>query len=256
MKIIEDQLGRIVVYQSTNKIVSLVPSITELLFDLNLETHVIGRTKFCIHPKELIAKCAVIGGTKNVDIKKIMGLSPDIIIANKEENDKNQIENLSNEIPMFITNVSGYQTALEMIHKIGILTNSESTANILIREINESFSINFKKKKTCVYLIWKDPYMTVGADTFIHSMITKCGYKNLFSQTQRYPITSIEEIISMNPEEILLSSEPYPFGVKHLHQLQKEIPNSKVRLVDGTYFSWYGSRMRNSMAYFKSIENL
>ncbi|MGN6800381.1 MAG: helical backbone metal receptor [Ginsengibacter sp.] len=240
-----------------NRIVSLVPSQTELLFDLGLEKEVVGITKFCIHPDKWFREKARVGGTKKINSEKIKEISPDLIIANKEENVKEQIENLVEEFDVWITDVNTLKEATEMIRDIGSLCDREREAKLLASEIkagfknlNEDFSN--KEKKKAAYFIWKDPWMVAGGDTFINEMMNQAGFENVFATLDRYPEINLEDI-PLNTEFILLSSEPYPFKEKHKTEFAAINPQLKVELVDGEMFSWYGSRLLKSIDYFHSF---
>jgi ABC-type Fe3+-hydroxamate transport system substrate-binding protein len=236
------------------RIVSVVPSQTELLFDLGLSNEILGITKFCIHPKEICKTKAIVGGTKNLNIEKIISLQPDLIIANKEENVKEQIELLSEKIPVWLTDVNNYDEALQMIADMGKITQTSEKANSIKQSIDEQLSAPiFNKKRKAVYLIWKSPFMTIGGDTFIDSMMHKAGFENTFHHLTRYPEIEIENIAKSDCEFVLLSSEPYPFSQKHVDEMQASLPNKKIIIVDGEMFSWYGSRMLKSATYFKEI---
>lgn len=251
-----DQLQRkVYVDEFPKRIVSLVPSITELLADLNLNAEVVGITKFCVHPENWFNIKTRIGGTKNVNINKIISLQPDLIIANKEENVKDQTELLEKIVPVFITDVNDFNAALQMIEQIGAITNKAEAATLIIQKIKNEFELLKmpKKKLRVCYLIWKDPYMTIGGDTFIHSMLLKCGFENIFSERKRYPEITVEEIKNENFDVLLLSSEPYPFRQKHYYELQSHLPDKKILLVDGEMFSWYGSRLILTTEYFKKL---
>lgn len=235
------------------KIISLVPSITEALFDFGLsEKEIVGRTKFCIHPKNTVQRVEIIGGTKNLNIDKIKSLNPDLIIANKEENVKEQIEELQKDFKVLVTNISNLEDNYYLLKTLGNLLGKQEIAqkfNLKIYEILANFS-DLKKKK-CAYLIWKNPYMTVGFDTFIHDILDKIGFQNIFKNQKRYPEISVEDL--RNAEYIFLSSEPFPFQQKHIDELQKELPDAKIILVDGEAFSWYGTRLAKCESYFQSL---
>lgn len=235
------------------KIISLVPSITEALFDFGLsEKEVIGRTKFCIHPENAVQKIEIIGGTKNLNIAKIKSLNPDLIIANKEENVKEQIEELKKDFKVLVTNISNLEDNYYLLKTLGNLLEKQEIAqkfNLKIYEILAKFS-DLEKKK-CAYLIWKNPYMTVGFDTFIHDILDKIGFQNIFKNQKRYPEISVEDL--RNAEYIFLSSEPFPFQQKHTDELQKELPDAKIILVDGEAFSWYGTRLAKCENYFQNL---
>ena len=236
------------------KIISLVPSQTELLHYLGLENETIGITKFCIHPHEWFITKKRVGGTKNIDHKKIATLHPDLVIANKEENTKEDIETLSAKYPVWLTDIHNLAGALEMIRDIGKLTARNHEAMALAKLLKKLYPLHFKKtgRIAVVYLIWKDPFMTVGGDTFINSMLEYAGFDNVFSDLSRYPVISMEDINNSAARIILLSSEPYPFKEKHLKQMTLDT-NKKIVLADGEMFSWYGSRLLYAKEYFKKI---
>ena len=241
-----------------SKIISLVPSQTELLYWLGLEEETIAITKFCVHPEVWFRTKTRIGGTKAIDIEKIMELKPDLIIANKEENVKEQVEALAETFPVWITDVTDLNGALGMIKDIGQLTGTEEKAESLITQIKEQFSIlnaelRIQNSTKAAYLIWKDPYMTVGGDTFINSMMEAAGYKNIFAGSERYPEIEIADLQSAGCQLLILSSEPYPFSQKHITELQQQLPGTKIILADGEMFSWYGSRLLLAPLYFKEL---
>ncbi|MBK9272468.1 MAG: ABC transporter substrate-binding protein [Saprospiraceae bacterium] len=235
------------------RIVSLVPSQTELLYDLGLENQVVGITKFCVRPPHWIKEKLKVGGTKNVSIQKVIDLNPDLVLANKEENNKEDIDRLSQTIPVWTSQVSNVQDAFYMIDQIGMICDRQLEATAMTQKIQHEIRhfVQFRKSilptplKIC-YLIWKAPWMSVGKDTFIHEMLELAGFENIFSDKIRYPTTSLDEIRQRGPDWIFLSSEPYPFNEKH-KDLFKDF-NSII--VDGEPFSWYGSRMLYSFKYF------
>jgi len=240
------------------RIVSLVPSQTELLHYLGLETETIAITKFCIHPIEWFRNKTRIGGTKSVDIEKIISLKPDLIIANKEENVKDQVEMLAENFPVWVTDVNNISDAYQMIHDIGALTRKENESAKLIdiikfkfHSVIQSFSTN--KSIPASYLIWKDPYMTIGGDSFISNMMETAGLNNVFKDQARYPEVTVSQLEAVNCDLVLLSSEPYPFKQKHVDELQEQLPGIKIMLVDGEMFSWYGSRLLFAPEYFMEL---
>lgn len=235
------------------RIVSLVPSQTELLYDLQLEEQVVGITKFCIHPDSWFQNKQRVGGTKNVNIEKVRELRPDLIIGNKEENTQSDIEQLREIAPVWMSDIDTLEHALEMIIEIGKLTNRATKS----RHISNAIRINFEhfrqtitKKWTCLYFMWKDPYFTVGTNTFIHAMIEECGGINLQTKP-RYPEWDFSQ--SVSPDVILLSTEPYPFNESHRAFFSEKYPKANILLADGEYFSWYGSRLEKAPAYFKEL---
>jgi len=255
MFIYRDQLDREVVLSATPKrIISIVPSQTELLFDLGLNEEIVGITKFCIHPEEKVKQVAKVGGTKQLDIKKIKSLRPDLIIANKEENERNQVEELMNSCPVWISDIGDLPGAIDMIGRVGELVGKADQAKKLAAEITQKFdrlSLHPTGKRAA-YFIWRKPYMIAGKGTFIDSMLQKCGLENAFEQ-ERYPEVTGETLVEANPDVILLSSEPYPFKEKHINELKAIVPRAKTKLVDGELFSWYGSRLLHAPEYFEQL---
>jgi len=241
-----------------SRIISLVPSQTELLFSLGLNEEVIGITKFCVHPNHWHAEKIKIGGTKALHLEKIFELQPTLIIANKEENIKEQVEALAEKFPVWVTDVATVEDAINMISDIGSITKKTESAQILSTEIKKLLlqwkqTIADRKKIKAAYLIWKDPYMTIGGDTFISNMLDLAGYRNVFADNLRYPEVSIEDLQESGCEKLFLSSEPYPFSEKHIAELSTLLPETSIHLVDGEIFSWYGSRMLKATEYFDKI---
>jgi ABC-type Fe3+-hydroxamate transport system substrate-binding protein len=250
---VTDQLNRSLTIGDLNGgIVSLVPSQTELLFDLGLAHLVTGVTKFCIHPEQALKKCTVVGGTKNLHFEKIRSLSPSLILANKEENNREDIEQLAAEFPVWVSDVNNLSGAIEMITAVGNMTGTHEQAASLSKSIAENFSkLPVFAPVSALYLIWNNPVMAAGNDTFISDMMGRCGLVNCLS-TPRYPEVHSGDVA---PEVILLSSEPFPFSEQHVPAIREQFPNSKIVLVDGTYFSWYGSRLEAAPDYFVSVRN-
>jgi ABC-type Fe3+-hydroxamate transport system substrate-binding protein len=251
-----DQLFREVIFDFPPKrIVSLVPSQTELLFDLGLDSEVVGLTKFCIHPIDKFARCIKVGGTKKLNIELIKELQPDLIIGNKEENSRSDIEELSALFPVWMSDIYTLEDAKRTISQIGELVNRQPEASYLVHLINSGFSdlqtlaLERGINKKVAYLIWKNPYMAAGMNTFISDILALNGMTNVV-KVSRYPELDINELVSLNPDLIFLSSEPYPFSDKHVQEIQLLVPNSKIVMVDGEMFSWYGSRLVKAVQYF------
>jgi len=235
------------------KVVSLVPSITEALLDLGLtEKELIGRTKFCIHPEEKVKNIAVIGGTKNINIEKIKALQPDLILANKEENTKEQVEVLMTDFKVIVTNVENIEDNYYLLKNLGNLFHKEEKAqlfNLKIYEILNEAKIESTIK--VAYLIWKNPYMTIGCDTFIHKILEEIGFENIFKDKTRYPEIQTEDL--EKADLIMLSSEPFPFKEKHIEELRQIYPDKKIMIVDGEAFSWYGTHIAKCEKYFREL---
>jgi len=248
----KDQMNQIVRLETVpRRIISLVPSQTELLHDIGLEEEVVGITKFCIFPERWFHTKNRVGGPKKLDIEKIKALQPDLILANKEENIESEINELKQFVPVWVSDIETLQQANEMILTVGEMVGKSAESQKIVREIEANFSqLKHKNKWTCLYFLWKDPYMVAGNDTFITEMIRYCGGINL-QQANRYPVWEFPE--DVEPDVVLLSSEPYPFEQKHVAFFQEKYPNSKIILVEGEFFCWYGSRLRNVPAYFEEV---
>lgn len=248
-----DHLNRtIFLPKPPERIISLVPSQTELLVDLGLEEKIVGVTKFCVHPGHLRKSKTIVGGTKNYRLDVIESLNPDLIIGNKEENDQTGIEKLAEEYPVWMSDIFDLNDSLRMISDLGDLTGRKEPASSLISQIEKSFAKPIAKKGTCVYLIWENPKMAAGKSTFIDAMLSLAGFENLI-QVDRYPELSPEKLVELAPDYLLLSSEPFPFKEKHIQSFQKLLPQTKIQLVDGELFSWYGSRLVHSAEYFNCL---
>lgn len=250
-----DQLNnQISISYPPQRIVSLVPSQTELLADLGLEQQVIGITKFCTHPSNWAQTKTIVGGTKNFKFEVIDELKPDIIIGNKEENYVEGIAQLRKNYPVWLSDVVTLADAYSMISSLGEITNTIAKADYIRNQIGERFhSVKKRAPNSVLYLIWKKPWMAAASGTFINSMLSMLNLKNAIGNFQRYPQLSEEQIMNLKPDFIFLSSEPYPFREKHVEELTKISPCSRVLLVDGEMFSWYGSRLLKAPEYFNRL---
>lgn len=250
---VSDQLNRLVsVPNEPLRIISLVPSQTELLAYLDLNIEVVGITKFCIHPEEWHKNKTRVGGTKNISIEKVKALKPNLIIGNKEENTKSDIEELEKIAPVWLSDIFDLHGALNMIKSIGELTNREEKAMQLMHQIQKGFDTikPLEKRVSCAYFIWKNPFYIAGKHTFIDTMISSMGMTN-YTEENRYP--EFQDSNNSHPEVILLSSEPYPFNNEDIQAFRVLYPNSYIELVDGELFSWYGSRLKESPSYFQKV---
>jgi ABC-type Fe3+-hydroxamate transport system substrate-binding protein len=249
-----DQMGNLVtIHFPPRRIISLVPSQTELLADLDLDDEIVGITKFCIHPQAWGSPKNIVGGTKNFHLDEIAALDPDLIIANKEENYQEGIASLKKNYPVWLSDIVSLEDALAMITSLGEMTNRKVQSGSIVSAIQETFSTIKKYPAFSVlYLIWRGPWMAAGKGTFINTMLGKAGLRNVLDQ-DRYPELSAEDIKMLRPDYIFLSSEPYPFREKHMEELQQISPDSRILLVDGEMFSWYGSRLIKAPAYFNAL---
>jgi ABC-type Fe3+-hydroxamate transport system substrate-binding protein len=242
---------------SPRRIISLVPSQTELLYDLGLGDRVVGITKFCVHPSVWFQSKPRIGGTKTLDFEKISALEPDLIIGNKEENEVNQITDLATKYPVWMSDITTFSDALTMIQMLGEVLGVSERANALNAQITAAFSrlplVNpLKRRPRVAYFIWKKPWMVAGNGTFIHEMLGMAGFENAFEHLTRYPEVDLTQLTALGLDYVFLSSEPYPFSEKHFAVIQAHCPKAKIMLVDGEMYSWYGSRLLKAADYLET----
>ena len=259
---------------AAQRIVSLVPSLTELLADLGLDAEVVGLTRFCVHPEGWKARKTIVGGTKNVDVARVRSLSPTLVIANQEENVREQVEAIGAFAPVLLTEPGTVDSALLAIQTIGVSVGRTPEAEHLADEIAKAFAALTPERHPAgasganhaslhpstsripprtLYLIWRDPWMSVGGDTYISDVMTRGGFANVCADRERYPTLTPEAIRRLAPEVVMLSSEPYPFAEKHIAEFQPLAPEAEIVLVDGEAFSWYGSRMRIAPGVLRSL---
>lgn len=266
MKQFTDQLGTVHVFENTPKrIVSLVPSQTELLFDLGLEDNIVGITKFCVHPFHFKSTKTIVGGTKQVKLDKIIALQPDIIIANKEENTLEIVKELEQICPVWVTDIVTIEDNLKMIEDFGLIFNKRTNAQKWIDKIVfawEDFKIFIENKPIfkVAYFIWANPYMVAGGGTFINELLKLNHFENIYDNNPkyegRYPEIVFQKMrIQGDPEILFLSSEPFPFKDEHAFELGRHTHHAKTIFVDGEMFSWYGTRLLKAFDYFKLLHS-
>lgn len=243
------------------KIISLVPSLTETLCDLGLEDSLVGITKFCVHPKHLKATKTIVGGTKNVRFEKIKSLNPDIIIANKEENTLEMVLELEKICPVLVTEIYTIEDSVQVIEQFGELFQKRVEAQKWVGKIQSSLKgfeliVENVSERRVAYFIWANPYMVAGSNTYINSLLTLNKFKNIFAlKEERYPEIELRKIrLEGDPELVLLSSEPFPFKDEHAFEIGRFAHHSKTIFVDGEMFSWYGTRLIKAFDYFKKLQ--
>ncbi|WP_019038958.1 helical backbone metal receptor [Psychroflexus tropicus] len=253
----KDQLQRdLTIKHIPSKIVCLVPSLTELLVDLGLENQIIGVTKFCVHPEHIRKSTSIIGGTKTVKVDKVKTLEPDFILANKEENELEHIESLAQSFPVYVSDIKSIEDLLSLIQDLASIFEINDQAEKLINKLKssyDSFTIEMSKmpKLKVAYFIWRDPWMVAGSSTFIDYMLNLNNLENIFGSSSRYPEIELDQL--KHVDYVFLSSEPFPFKQKHKGELPLDA--SKIQIVDGEYFSWYGSRMLKAIEYFRTLRD-
>jgi len=254
-----DELGfRVELERPPERIVSLVPSWTETLFAFGLNERIAGITRFCVEPPET-ATIVRIGGTKNPDLAAIAKLGPDLVIANAEENRREDIEHLRNlGIAVFTTYPRKIGAAVESILKLGTVLGCQPQANVMARAIVREVSAietglgpwaKLRFRAFCP--IWKNPWMSFNADTYAHDVLRLLGFNNIFAAAgERYPRTTIDEAVAMRPDFVLLPDEPYEFRAKDVEELKPQLPpplSRRIVLIDGRDLHWYGVHMLNGL---------
>jgi len=262
MKHFIDQLGISHSFDSSPKrIISLVPSQTELLCDLGLEDSIVGITKFCVHPYHFKSTKKIVGGTKKVNYEKIRLLEPDIIICNKEENTQEMVEELRKICKVWVTNIVSIEDNFQMISDFGQIFDKRTEARKWNDKLAFALSdfrnfINDIPVRKVAYFIWKNPYMVAGSGTFIDELLNLNHFQNQFASKERYPEIEVGKMDKKGDLDlILLSSEPFPFQADDGYEIAKSTHNAQAVLVDGEMFSWHGSRLLKAFDYFKYLHN-
>jgi ABC-type Fe3+-hydroxamate transport system substrate-binding protein len=251
-----DDLGRTVQYAFPPKrIVSLCPSQTETLWALGAP--LVGRTKFCIHPPELPAAVPEVGGTKQLRLPDLLALNPDLVIAEQEEQTPELVHELEQHgLPVFVTKVESVTEGIQGIRTLGRITGCETPAEHWATRIEHAWQqwAPPTRPLRIAYLIWRNPWMAVGGRTFIHDVLQRLGWHNVYATHEaRYPVTDLAELAHLNPDAVLLSSEPYPFTEAHVPALRAAVPGAVVLPVNGEAFSWYGVRMLPALAELQAV---
>ncbi|WP_165930141.1 ABC transporter substrate-binding protein [Flavobacterium sandaracinum] len=259
-KTLIDQIGTTHTFEtSPSRIISLVPSQTELLYDLGLEEKIIGITKFCVHPYHFKSTKKSVGGTKKVHFEKIRLLQPDIIICNKEENTLEMVEQLRKICPVWVTNIVSIEDNFQMITDFGQLFNCRTEAQKWNDKLAFAWSdfknyIKDKEVKKVAYFIWKKPFMVAGSDNFINELLKLNHFENIYQNKGRYPEIELKKMrLEGDPDLVFLSSEPYPFAEEDAFEIGRHTHHAKTVFVDGEMFSWYGSRLLKAFDYFKKM---
>ena len=251
---VRDDLQRQVTFDfPPRRIVCLCPSLTETLFALDQAEQVVGRTRYCIHPAKHVQSVAVVGGTKDIDIDRVRALKPDLVITEKEENLRQTVESLTASFPVFVYDVTDYQSALRAITNLGALTGRTEHAAALVHDVRQAFAhVRPRRRHRVAYLIWRDPYLAAGGGTYIHALLERCGFENVCADLPgRYPEINVKSLRRLAPTWVFLSSEPLPFDGSHVAELAAQLPAARVIPVDGELFGWYGSRMLAAADYLK-----
>lgn len=238
------------------RIVSLCPSVTETLIKIGLRDSLVGRTNYCYRPEGEVENIDKVGGPKGVNFESVENANPDLIIAVKEENDRNQIEKLRESYPVYVFDINNYSDALDMIIQLGELTGKQGHTVELVDKIDKKFAgiPDLKSRKTFLFLIWKDPFMAAGKRTYINNILTSHGFVNCLDQfIQRYVTLNLEVFKKLNFDIAFLPTEPYNFDEEDKKDILAFFPEAEVKLVDGEIFTWYGYRMLDAADYLKKL---
>jgi ABC-type Fe3+-hydroxamate transport system substrate-binding protein len=254
-----DQLGRhIDTTAAFKRIVCLVPSQTELLCHLGLQDSLVGITKFCVHPNNLNKTVTLVGGTKNVHWETLKSLKADIVLCNKEENSLEIVQELETFTQVHVADIYTLEDCYQLMEDYGTLFKVTDQSHNIIEQIQRqaknyaNFMIGRPRPKVA-YLIWKKPWMLAAGDTFVNHLLEVAGYDNAFKHLLRYPQVELSDLKNAAIDILFLSSEPYPFSEKHKKELETLLPGIQIVLVDGEFFSWYGSRLRLAFNYFRAL---
>jgi ABC-type Fe3+-hydroxamate transport system substrate-binding protein len=244
------------------RIVSLVPSLTEALFAFGVGTRVVGRTRYCLWPPRAVGKVPVVGGTKKVDVPRLLELEPDLVVAVREENSRDNVEGIQEAgVPVFVGAPESVEGALWLLRELARVVEAPRTDAVLgpiervygrLRE-----GVERANPRRLFVPIWKNPYMSVGSDTYAHDVLETCGGENVCGGSTRYPIFTLEEVEAAQPEIVLLPDEPYPFSAEDLEDFYAlDIPaaqEDRIHLVDGKLLTWYGPRMASSLTQLAAL---
>jgi ABC-type Fe3+-hydroxamate transport system substrate-binding protein len=244
-------------------IVTLVPSLTEALFAFGVGRGVIGRTRYCTQPPRSVGKVAKVGGTKKVDVERVLGLGPDLVVAVKEENTREDIEGLrAAGVPVFVGAPKTVEDAVQMLGELAERVGApKAAAEAVLGPIERVYGrlreARPERARRVFAPIWKQPYMGVGHDTYVHDVLRTCGGENVCGGFTRYPVLNLEEVEELEPEVVLLPDEPYPFSAEDLPEFYAlDVPaarEDRIHLIDGKMLTWYGPRMASSLMQLAAL---
>jgi ABC-type Fe3+-hydroxamate transport system substrate-binding protein len=247
------------------RIVSLVPSLTEALFALGLGDRVVGVTDWCVHPAEAVAPLPKVGGTRTPDLARILVLRPDLVLANREENRKRDVRRLEEAgIPVWVSYPRTVREGAALLRELAELGAGQEARRRVVEPVWQAVEEAERRRESVPRVrvfcpIWRDPWMTVGGDTYAHDMIALCGGENAFAgrAERRYPRITLDEVVAAAPEVVLLPDEPYAFGPRDAAELARlPLPaarEGRIHLIDGTWVSWYGPRIRRGIETLSAL---
>jgi ABC-type Fe3+-hydroxamate transport system substrate-binding protein len=244
-----------------NRIVSLVPSLTEALFAFGVGERIVGRTRYCLWPPRAVGKVPTVGGTKKADVRRVLELEPDLVVAIKEENAQENIKELEEAgVPVFVGAPEDVAGAIALLRELADRVEAPQAEPVLgpIGRVYRRLKDGAEREARRIFVpIWKNPYMSVGSDTYVHSVLETCGGENICGDLARYPVVMLEEIEAAQPEVVLLPDEPYPFSGEDLLEFYAlDIPaahSDRIHLVDGKLLTWYGPRIASSLVQLAAL---
>jgi len=263
--VVVDALGEeLILPRLPQRIVSLVPSITETVIDLGASARLVGITTYCTHPQSVVASIPKVGGTKGFSFRKIDSLTPDLVIANKEENRKQQIEKLRKKYPVFVTYPRTVEDAIKMVADLGVLTATSAMASKFIATCQQllaaigNSALGRPLRTGC--MIWRDPWMAAGADSYASALLGRVGFTNVYNLSAgRYPETSLQTVFERNPDVIILPDEPYEFGEQDKQEVESFFSERgksiRVLLMDGSYLTWFGTRTLKGLRHLRQVKS-
>jgi ABC-type Fe3+-hydroxamate transport system substrate-binding protein len=240
------------------RIVSLIPSTTELLCALGLADALIGVTVYCVEPRDVVRGKTRVGGEKDPDLAAIRALAPDLVVANIEENRREDVDALrAAGIRVWVTYPRTVAEGLAMIRDLGDVTGARERARAMLAELEPLYR-RVRERAAAIravrvfYPIWRRPWMTIGADTYVHDLLSTCGGANVFADRTRYPTVTLDEVATRAPEVILLPDEPFRFRRAHIADFDvypavPAVRDRRIHLVDGKPFSWHGPRLAEAL---------
>ncbi len=247
------------------RIVSLVPSLTEALFVFGLGEQVVGVTNFCVEPKAAVSSKTKVGGTKTLDVARVVDLRPDLIVASAEENRKEDIQALIGEkLRVFITLPKSVEGAIDLLEQLAAMTGAGKASGRVVKDARRALAerreANEGRQTVRTFCpIWRNPWMTVGPGTYTHDFVAQCGGANVFEwRHERYPRVQLSEMAERDPEVVLLPDEPYRFGEKHVPEFRafpnvRAVRDGRIYLLEGKHLCWYGPRMAESLRYVSGL---
>ena len=233
------------------RIVSLVPSLTELVFWLGAGEQLVGRTRFCTEPVGEAEHVPIVGGTKNPKVERIIGLAPDLVLANKEENRKDDVDALrAAGLDVLVTDPNTVAEAVVMIGELGVRFGCEQQARALVGEIAAQLAVPAARGVRVFAAVWKEPLMGLGAASYGHDLLTVAGAINVLAGRERYPVVTRDEVEALKPDLILLPDEPFPFAAEDERSWSGV---ASARVIDGKLLWWYGPRIPEALAAFRTM---